>query len=191
MIIVRINKNGTMNDLKIDLNNSNLLTKLKKISTSNGSGDIKELYFWSYDNKKIKCYGWYDGDSGFENKHELIPNGTSSFLEENSSEQLLFGDIFMIAFDEINQLIDYCVSDYAILFDYMCEGFDDCYDSDDSENTNSDSSQISNTENNINDFIINDNKSDSNSSSSYNDNNEQLELDENDYDSYDNDNDDN
>ncbi len=52
------------------------------------------MYEWNNDDKKIIWYGWYDGDAGFENKHELIPNGISSFLEDESSEILLFGDIF-------------------------------------------------------------------------------------------------
>ena len=33
----------------------------------------------------------------FENKHDLIPNGNSSFLcDEDSSEKLLYGDIFIL-----------------------------------------------------------------------------------------------
>ena len=98
MKIIRINKNGSMNELNLKIP-KNCLNVLKKNSVSCGNGNIKELYFWKYDDKNIKCYGWYDGESGFENKHELAPNGTSTFLEEDSSSKLLFGDLFILCID--------------------------------------------------------------------------------------------
>jgi len=133
MNIIRINKDGSMNDLSVKINKKNVLSILKKETLSSGNNNIKELYYWLYDNKHIRCYGWYDGDCGFENKHDLIPNGTSSFLEEDSSDKLLFGDIFIIAFDN-DKIVDFCVSDYAILYDNIFEGFENCSDYDSEDN---------------------------------------------------------
>lgn len=178
MKIIRINKNGSMNELelKIPKNPINILNKNKN---SCGNGDLKELYLWKYDNKTIKCYGWFDGDSGFENKHELAPNGLSNFLEEDSSSKLLFGDIFILAYDNENKCKDFCVSDYGMFYEYINEGFDDCesYDSDDSLSTE----EFSEDE----DYIQSDNTSESDDE--YNENNEKysenelLDFDENIY----------
>ena len=60
----------------------NPINVLNKNKVSSGNDELKELYMWKYDSKIIKCYGWYDGEAGFENKHELAPNGSSSFLED-------------------------------------------------------------------------------------------------------------
>ena len=132
MKIIRINKNGSMNELNLKIP-KNCLNVLKKNSISCGNGNIKELYFWKYDDKNIKCYGWYDGESGFENKHELAPNGTSSFLEEDSSSKLLFGDLFILCIDNEKIYHDFGVDDYSMFYDIINEGFDDCTDSEDED----------------------------------------------------------
>ena len=139
MKIIRINKNGSMNELNLKIP-KNCLNVLKKNSVSCGTGNIKELYFWKYDDKNIKCYGWYDGESGFENKHELAPNGTSLFLEEDSSSKLLFGDLFILCIDNDKKYQDFGVDDYSMFYDIINEGFDDCSDSgEDSDEDSEDS----------------------------------------------------
>ena len=100
MKIIRINKDGTMNEINIKCNEKKSCSLLTKNSNSKGEGNIKELYSWIYENNNIKCFGWFDGDAGFENKHELPPSGHSSFLEEDSSSKLLFGDLFIIFYDK-------------------------------------------------------------------------------------------
>ena len=130
MIIIRINKDGSMDELKLKLP-KNPINVLNKNKVSSGNDELKELYMWKYDSKIIKCYGWYDGEAGFENKHELAPNGSSSFLEEDSSSKLLFGDIFIVAFHD-DKYTDFCVSDYGMFFEIMNDGFDDI-DSEDSD----------------------------------------------------------
>ena len=99
--IVRINVDGTMNDVKISITTiKTIIKQLNNITLSKGSTDLKQLYRWNYLDKEIYCYGWYDGEHGFENKHDLLPNGNSSFLcDEDSSEKLLFGDIFILWID--------------------------------------------------------------------------------------------
>ena len=83
MNIVRINNNGSMNDLKLNKpSTQNIILKLNKLSNINDE-KIKELYYWKHNSNIIKCYGYYEGDAGFENKHELLPNGNSTFLENH------------------------------------------------------------------------------------------------------------
>ena len=120
MKIVRINIDGTMNDLDITLKKKNILKILEEKSSSKGNTNFAELYKWNHEGKEVICYGWYDGEAGFENKHDLIPGGNSSFLcDEDSSEKLLFGDIFLVCYDKKKSLINFDVSDYAELYDIM------------------------------------------------------------------------
>ena len=131
--IVRINVDGTMNDIKITITTlKTIIKQLDKISSSKGTTDLKQLYRWNYLDKEIYCYGWYDGDAGFENKHDLLPNGNSSFLcDEDSSEKLLFGDLFILSLNPANKkIVDFHVSDYGEVYSTLFEGFDDCETSD-------------------------------------------------------------
>jgi len=121
MLCVKILKDDRMKEIKIKGNN--ILKTLNKLSTNNDS--ISELYTWNYENITTKCYGCYDGEAGFENKHELPPNGISVFLEEDSSEKLLFGDLFIIRLKG-DELINTSISDYGEFYNLMFNGFDDC-----------------------------------------------------------------
>uniref|UniRef100_A0A6C0FL16 Uncharacterized protein n=1 Tax=viral metagenome TaxID=1070528 RepID=A0A6C0FL16_9ZZZZ len=121
MLCVQILKDDTMKEVKVKGNN--ILKNLTKLSINNDS--ITELYTWTYENITTKCYGSYDGDAGFENKHELPPNGISNFLEEDSSEKLLFGDIFIMRF-EGDKLINTSISDYGEFYNLIFNNFDDC-----------------------------------------------------------------
>ena len=181
MKLVRINKDGSMNDLEIKLKKNSILSQLSKKSLSKGNGDICELYKWCYDGNNIVCYGWYDGDAGFENKHELIPNGSSSFLDENSSEKLLFGDLFLVCYNNKDKILDYCVTDYAEYYNIVFEGFDSCSendltdDDDDDDDDDCDKSSLNN-------FIDDDEDDNENSDSSFEYlSNEELDIDENEY----------
>ena len=96
MKVVRINIDGTMNDLDISLKKKGLLKQLEEHTTSKGTSNFTELYKLNHENQEIICYGWYDGEAGLENKHDLPPSGISSFLEEDSSTILLFGSLFIV-----------------------------------------------------------------------------------------------
>lgn len=124
MKIIRINKDGSMNELNLKIS-KNPCKVLNKNKISSGLDELKLLYTWKYNDNNIHCYGWYNGDAGFENKHELPPNGTSTFLEEDSSSILLFGDIFILSFNN-DKCIDFTVSDYSLFYDEINEGFDYC-----------------------------------------------------------------
>ena len=131
--IVRINIDSTMNDLELNIENKSIVNTLNKNSNNRGSNNIRHLYTWINDKETIRCYGWYDGDEEFINKHELIPNGSSKFLDEDSSTILLYGDIFLLAFDDKNRVANFDISRYAHYSEIVNEGFDDCNsDSDDS-----------------------------------------------------------
>ena len=112
MKIVQISRDGTMDDIKVKMNCKSFLTLLNKKSKTQGNNLIKELYTWTYENDKIKCYGWYDGECGFENKHKLVPSGSSLFLDGDSSSQILYGDIFICRLRD-KKVIDFDVSDYG------------------------------------------------------------------------------
>lgn len=179
MKLVRINKDGSMNDLEIKLKKNSILSQLSKKSLSKGNGDICELYKWCYDGNNIVCYGWYDGDPGFENKHELIPNGSSSFLDENSSEKLLFGDLFLVCYNNKDKILDYCVTDYAEYYNIVFEGFDSCSEND---LTDDDDDDDECDKSSLNNFIDDDEDDNENSDSSFEYlSNEELDIDENEY----------
>ena len=128
MKCVQIYKSGIMDELNLSKSkiSFNSLPKfLMKHSKSQGDGDIKELYKWSNNGNIIKCFSWYDGEAGFENKHDLPPGGNSSFLDDDSSVQLLYGDIFLILFEK-DKFIDFQVSDYSVFYNLIFEGFDNC-----------------------------------------------------------------
>lgn len=135
MLLIRINIDGTMNDIDIK---SITLKNIEKNTVSKGTTDFKKLYTWIYNKIEIHCYGWYDGEAGFENKHDLIPGGNSSFLcDEDSSEKLLFGDIFLTSVDiKTKKHRSFCVADYGIIYEHLFDGFDNC-DSSSSEESQS------------------------------------------------------
>ena len=151
MKIIRINKDSTMNDIDLKVTSKNLLSKLNKNAVSKGNKEINELYKWIHNNTIVKCYGWYDGEAGFENKHDLPPSGKSKFLDEDSSAQLLFGDIFLVRIDN-KKLCDFQVSDYGEFYNIIFGGFDDCDTETDSEDINSEEEEDPDYDPDINDI---------------------------------------
>ena len=138
--IVRINIDSTMNDLDLNIENKSIVNTLNKNSNNRGMNNIRHLYTWVNNKDTIRCYGWYDGDEEYINKHELIPNGSSKFLDEDSSTILLYGDIFLLAFDDKNRIKDFDISAYGLYHSIIHEGIDDCL-TDDSEDSEPDSEE--------------------------------------------------
>lgn len=127
MKVIRISKDTNMTEINLNkCKDANFLSNLKKNSISEGNNDIKLLFTWKYNDNLIMCYGWYDGESGFENKHELPPYGESAIIEKDSSEELLFGDIFVIKRDKKNKLSDITISEYCDFYNFAMGGFEDC-----------------------------------------------------------------
>ena len=138
--IVRINIDSTMNDLELNIENKSIVNTLNKNSNNRGMNNIRHLYTWINNKDTIRCYGWYDGDEEYINKHELIPNGSSKFLDEDSSTILLYGDIFLLSFDDKNRIKDFDISAYGLYHSIIHEGIDDCL-TDDSEDSEPDSEE--------------------------------------------------
>jgi len=118
MICVQIFKDGSMDENNLTIktyeNNFEIVKKLMKFSKSQGSENLQLLYSWKSGEHYIKCFSWYDGEFGFENKHKLPIGGISSFLDEDSSIKKLYGDIFMVKTNEKDDtLINFDVSDYG------------------------------------------------------------------------------
>jgi hypothetical protein len=178
MKIIRINYDGTMNDIEIDkITKKNALKVLNKNSVSKGTDELKELYRWKVaGSSELSCYGWCEGHSGFENKHDLPPSGISDFIddEDSSDKKLLFGDIFiLLSSGEKFKGMD--VSSYANYYDILFDGFDDCVISDDelSEEELEDEDKKF-----INDGDIDEESDDD---SEYTNSIEELDIDENEY----------
>ena len=173
MKIVRINTDDSMNEISLK-NTKNIMRSLEKESNSRGSSKLKELYNWNHNGYSINCYGWYEGEAGFENKHDLIPNGISDFLEEDSSEKLLFGNIFMVQKDAQGKYIDFNVSDYANVYTELFEGFDECTSGEEEEEDEEEDEHDKS-------FIVNEtDDEDSDDSYEYKEDDE-LDIDENEY----------
>ena len=143
MKVVHIYKDDTMDELIIDS-----VHDLVKHSKSQGEGTFQSLYNWKYSDSVIHCYGWYDGEAGFENKHDLPPGGTSGFLTEDSSSQLLFGDIFILKYtdNDSQDLQDFDISEYGEFYNLSFGGFSDI----------SDESEEDPTDEDMDDFIVDD-----------------------------------
>ena len=99
MKLVQVYKDGKMEDVEIKASNKTLLKKLEKLAETRGGCDIKELYTWKYDYKVIVCYGWIEGEDSNINIHNLVTDGYSRYLEQNSSEIKLYGDIFIFCME--------------------------------------------------------------------------------------------
>ena len=150
MKLVLIKKDGTMDDINLKITKKNLISLLNKSYTSCGNDSIKLLYTWNYLDSEIHCLGWNDGEAGFENKHDLPPSGISKFLDSESSEQLLFGDIFILKMKN-GKYINFEISDYGDFYNLAFGGFDNC-DSDNDEIDSIDLQSNSEDEN----FIVKD-----------------------------------
>ena len=175
MKVVQINKDGTMDEIRMRMNTKNTCKQLIKCAKSQGNDSLKELYSWNFEETKIICYSWYDGEAGFENKHDLPPGGNSDFLDEDSSEKLLYGDIFICKFKD-NKYIDLDITEYSEFYNYIFGGFDNC----DTETEE----EFNNTESEDEDYKPTDNEEsdiDDNDYEIINDSDDELDIDENNY----------
>ena len=168
MKLIHIQKNDNMDDIDIKLLNfKNISSKLNKISKYQGQGTIKQLYYWNYNNYQIHCYGWYDGESGFENNHELPPGGSSSFLEEDSSEKLLFGDLFLIKVKD-NKIYDFDIPECGEFYNIHLSNFEDCDSDNESEISENNDIDNNNDEETEEEYEIIDNSDDELENDNYN-----------------------
>jgi hypothetical protein len=157
MKFIHILKDGKMDEInynKKKYDEKDLLKYLSKISKSNGSDNIKRLYTWDNPGYKIICYGWYDGDNGFENSHTLPRSGISDFIDEDSSIKILYGDLFIFKYED--KYTDLTIGDYSMFYSNMISDYSD-YDTED-ETSDENSVDDENGDKIIEDYeIINDN----------------------------------
>jgi len=128
MKCIQIFKDGRMDEINIKN-----IKNLKDISINQGSDDIQELFKWNHENYIIKCYGWYDGVNSFENKHDLPSGGHSDFIDAESSEINLYGDIFIIKFIK-DKIYDLTIEDYSVFYNDQFDIYSD-FDSDNESDT--------------------------------------------------------
>jgi len=110
MKIISINSDNTMKE--INIKKKKLEEQLTEITNTRGSGEIELLYYWNYNNKLIKCYGWIDGDESLVNKHKLPMSGISEITDTPSETIKLYGNIYIISCDSQN-IINYSISEYG------------------------------------------------------------------------------
>jgi len=144
MKVIQVYRSGVMDEISVSLPKCDaydasvhLTPTFEEMSKSQGGGTLRCLYSWSYGNHTIQCYGWYEGDAGFENTTELPPGGKSLFLDTDSSVQLLFGDIFICKGGATPTNID--IAEYSEFYTQACGGFDECDTDTDSEDMNTES----------------------------------------------------
>ena len=119
MKCIHIFKDGKMDELKIG---KNIIKQLSKASVSQGINELAKMYTWKFEGCDICCFGWYDGDNGFLNSHDLPHGGKSDFLEEDSSEKPIFGDMFILKYKS-GKVIDITISDYSVFYSDRFENF--------------------------------------------------------------------
>ena len=142
------------------------------------------LYKWEYNDYFINCYGWYEGEKCFENKHILPPCGNSDFLDLESSENKLYGDIFIIK-KQKTKFLSLDISEYGEFYNYNFELYNEEYNSNNIEEND----DIQEENNNIGDQNINDEDNNSDHSD-HDDNNDHSDHSDNSDDDDDNGNDD-
>jgi hypothetical protein len=143
MKLIQIFKDGRMDEInhKGKILEKNIVKLLNKLSTSQGIGNITKLFTWFKSNYIITCYGWYDGNPGFENEHSLPCSGKSSFIDEDSSIIKLYGDIFIIkqCNDKYSKIT---ISEYSVFYSDQCDYSDYILDDIEIDNDVSDNEYI-------------------------------------------------
>ena len=178
MKFIQIFKDGKMDEINLndkDINEKKVIKFFNKISKSQGSDNIQKLYYWKYDNFKIMCYGWYDGEDGFENNHDLPKSGISNFIDEDSSIKKLYGDIFILKQNK-NNFYDINIGEYSVFYSSQIEDYSD-YESDYESDNESDNE----SENYLAENYLSENEYDNNNNNNNNNNddnylNEEIEI---------------
>jgi len=120
MKCIQIFKDGKMDELIIP--KKNIIKHLTNASNSQGNDELTNIYKWHFEGEIIACFGWYDGDKGFENSHDLPYGGESSFIEEDSSEKILYGDVFILKYKD-EKVFDITISDYSVFYSDRFDNF--------------------------------------------------------------------
>lgn len=116
MKIIKIDTEGNILNINLDFQN-NIKKSLKNIDEN----IIELLYEWKIDTNTIQCYGCLDSDCNIKNKHILprcgIPsNEINSIIDLKSEECNIYGNIYIVCKNNINNYIDFYDYDYGVLY---------------------------------------------------------------------------
>tara|TARA_Y100000389_G_C17341566_1_gene453611 strand:+ start:102 stop:629 length:528 start_codon:yes stop_codon:yes gene_type:complete len=95
--------------------------------------NIYLLYWWLLDGDKYEAYGNIEQEECIEkNNHKLPMNGLSDLLEENSNTICIYGNIYIIKFNN-NNIINITTTDYGEFYNILsledeCSQSDNEYD---------------------------------------------------------------
>jgi len=97
---VLLNKNGNITDKRFSKNlDTDLANYLNKATRMKLPYLPMKLYSFDVDSSVLDVWGFIDGKSGQENKHDLPPGGKYYVNNFNKSDtDLLFGDIFVVKY---------------------------------------------------------------------------------------------
>ncbi len=122
MIIIRINTDNTMSELK---SNKNWINTIKKDSNNS---EINLLYEWFIENNsKLLLYGNLVGEQ--INNHVLPSNGISSIISE-LNDNILYDNIYIVKLKE-NKLVNYSIREYGEFYSINYESNNSCSESED------------------------------------------------------------
>ena len=113
--ILEINTNEKINEINLNLN-VNTIDFIKK---KNKKKSTELLYSWNIESNKIEVYGNIIDISNDEiNKHKLLPCGISEFISESSDEIEIFGNIYIVKYNNGN-ITDITIDDYGELYSVL------------------------------------------------------------------------
>ena len=122
MIIIRINTDNTMTELK---SNKNWINTIKKDSNNS---EINLLYEWYIENNsKLLLYGNIVGEQ--INNHFLPSNGISSIISD-LDDNILYDNIYIVKLKE-NKLVNYSIQEYGEFYSINYDINNSCSESDD------------------------------------------------------------
>ena len=126
LTILIVEKNGDINEKKVNNVNETELYKKVGLKTSNGftmqtEWNINKLKGKSYN---IRLYGKIEGRANYENKYEFPPP---------VDERLFFGNCVLINMDKDGEYTNLSKTDWNTVYDHLYGGFDDVDNEEDEE----------------------------------------------------------
>ena len=139
MKIICIHVDNIMTELNIQ--SDNIINEINNLENKKDNENIELIYFWNYDDYIIECYGSSFEKNNIRNNHVLPCGGISNIYEENSEDNILYGNIYIVCKNK-DTYIDYYISEYGNFYYIMNE-----YYNMNSENELSEDDELDNNEN--------------------------------------------
>jgi len=151
MKIIKINTDNTMNEIDINIKKNNIKNSLKQLD--NDKEEIELIYYWTYENNIIECYGYLSSEKNIVNVHKLPNSGISNIINDIGDINL-YNNIYIVAKHK-NKYIDYYIHNYGNLY-YLLNEMDDYSSDNESVNDNNEDIKINNIINTVDNIINND-----------------------------------